>query len=31
MQRFVDNVRLSWRLTSLRIHPDPFVARTEIC
>ncbi len=30
-QRFVDNVRLSWRLTRLRLAADPVVAALELC
>ena len=31
LQRFASNIGLSWRLTSLRIHPDPVIARQNIC
>lgn len=31
LQRFASNIRLSWSLTRLRIHPDPFIARQQIC
>jgi arabinofuranosyltransferase len=31
VSRFLRNVGLSWRLTELRIDPDPFIAREELC
>jgi len=31
LSRFVKNVGLSWKLTGLRIDPDPLVARDELC
>lgn len=30
-RRFVDNMRLSWRLTRLRVAADPVVAAHELC